>query len=258
MINALALLLAVPTSGQDTVLPPMILPATPPTESVAIEASDGAVVYGTYYPAYNARAVVLLFHQANASRDEYATIAPKLAAAGYSALAIDQRSGGDLFGHNETAAEQSRPATYLEARLDLEAALYWSRRLEVPVFLVGSSYSSALVLRVGADHPRDVAGIVAFSPGEYFGREGLARQAAERVRAPTLIVTTAEAGERLRCAPIVAALRKGGAQLEYESLAHGRHGAATLIEAMNPEGAREGFSILLRWLWRYTEPSTRA
>ncbi|HYZ47460.1 MAG TPA: alpha/beta hydrolase, partial [Sphingomonas sp.] len=237
---------------------PAAIPAAPPVENVAIEASDGTLIYGTYYPAYEARAIVLLFHQAGASREEYATVAPKLAAAGYSALAIDQRSGGDMFGHNETAAEQPLPASYLDARKDIEAALAWSRRMEVPVFLVGSSYSSALVLLVAADHPGQVAGVASFSPGEYLGRDGLVREAAARVRVPTLIVTTAEAGERLRCGPIVAALRHAGAELEYEPLVQGKHGAAVLIEAMNPGGARASFGILLRWLWRYTEPATRA
>lgn len=53
--------------------------------------------------------MILLFHQAGSSKAEYATISPRLVAAGYSALAIDQRSGGELFGSNETAAALAAP-----------------------------------------------------------------------------------------------------------------------------------------------------
>ncbi len=72
--------------------------------AVQLKAADGVTVFGSYYRAERPKALILLFHQAGSSKDEYATIAPRLTAAGYSALAIDQRSGGSLFGRNETAA----------------------------------------------------------------------------------------------------------------------------------------------------------
>jgi len=44
-----------------------------------------------------------LFHQAGSNRGEYAMIGPMLAALGFNALAIDQRSGGNAWGRtNET------------------------------------------------------------------------------------------------------------------------------------------------------------
>ena len=96
---------------------------------VTLRARDGVSIAGLVYPAAHAKAIVLLFHQANSSKAEYATIAPRLAAAGFSALAIDQRSGGSLYGPNETAARLSSPATYEQARADLEAALDWAHVL---------------------------------------------------------------------------------------------------------------------------------
>jgi len=229
----------------------------PPVEQIEISAEDGVVVHGDYHPAYNAKAIVLLFHQAGASRDEYASIAPKLAEAGFSALAVDQRSGGDLFGPNRTVRGIGAATDYLEARRDIEAALAWSRRMDVPVFLVGSSYSSSLVLMVAADHP-EVAGVASFSPGEYFGRDNIVAAAAARVRAPALIVTTSEEGEVLRSAGIVRALRRSGAELDRQSLAAGRHGAAAASERHNPAGAQQAWSVLLRWLVRHTAPRSPA
>ena len=61
---------------------------------VTLRARDGVSIAGLVYPATHAKSIVLLFHQANSSKAEYATIAPRLAAAGFSALALDQRSGG--------------------------------------------------------------------------------------------------------------------------------------------------------------------
>ena len=72
--------------------------------------ADGVKVAGLYYRVPRPKAVILLFHQAESGKGEYATIAPRLVAAGYSALAIDQRSGGDLFGRDETAATLGRSA----------------------------------------------------------------------------------------------------------------------------------------------------
>ncbi len=99
-------------------------------EAVQFKAADGATIFGWYYAAKtSAQPTILLFHQAGSNHYEYAPIAPKLVAAGFSCLAIDQRWGGKMWGHanetvkklghSETAAD---PIEYLEA--DLNAA--WS------------------------------------------------------------------------------------------------------------------------------------
>src|SRR3974390_298825 len=116
--------------------------------SVELQAKDGVLISGLVYEAARPKAIILLFHQADSSKAEYATIAPRLAAAGFTALAIDQRSGGSMYGPNETAARPSRPATYEQARLDLVTALDWAQPQHLPVVLWGSSYSAALVFEV--------------------------------------------------------------------------------------------------------------
>jgi hypothetical protein len=71
---------------------------------VTLQAHDGVSVSGLVYEARQPKGIILLFHQAGSSKAEYATIAPGLAAAGFTALAIDQRSGGTLYGPNETVS----------------------------------------------------------------------------------------------------------------------------------------------------------
>jgi alpha-beta hydrolase superfamily lysophospholipase len=64
--------------------------------AVTLSSRDRVSISALAWEAAQAKAVILLFHQAGSSKAEYATIAPRLAAAGYTALAIDQRSGGSL------------------------------------------------------------------------------------------------------------------------------------------------------------------
>jgi alpha-beta hydrolase superfamily lysophospholipase len=154
---------------------------------VTLQAGDGVSISGLVYPAAHPKAIILLFHQADSSKAEYATIAPRLAAMGFTALAIDQRSGGSLYGPNETAARLSTPSTYEQAKPDLVAALDWASPQHLPVALWGSSYSAALVFEVAAEHPDEVSAVVAFSPGEYLEDRSSVRRAAVGVRAPIYV-----------------------------------------------------------------------
>src|SRR5277367_2426280 len=166
---------------------------------ITLQASDGVSISGLVYPAEHPKAVVLLFHQAGSSKAEYDTIAPQLAAVGFTALAIDQRSGGSLFGPNETAGRLAHPATYEQAKPDLVAALAWGVQQHLPVVLWGSSYSAALVFEVAAEHTADVSAVVAFSPGEYFGEGQPIAHAAARLHVP-IYVTSASSDEEVQAA----------------------------------------------------------
>src|SRR6185503_12630762 len=110
------------------------------SQAVTLRARDGVSITGLAYTAEHPKAIILLFHQADSSKAEYATIAPRLVAAGFSALAIDQRSGGSLYGPNETARRLGKEASYEQAKPDLEAALDWATAQHLPVVLWGSSY----------------------------------------------------------------------------------------------------------------------
>ncbi|WP_232328572.1 MULTISPECIES: alpha/beta hydrolase [Sphingomonas] len=219
------------------------------TEPVTLTAADGVKVYGTWYRAEHPKALILLFHQAGSSSGEYATIAPKLVAMGYSAFAIDQRAGDGMFGENRTAKALGHDAGYLDAKADLEAALAWAKDRKLPVLLWGSSYSAALVFLVAAEHPGEVAGLLAFSPGEYLGSDTMVKAAAAKLRVP-VFVTSAKSPEEIAAARAIAeAVRVAGTTL-FVPQEGGVHGSSTLIPARDPAGAEENWKAVQAFLRR--------
>jgi len=139
-------------------------------QDVTLTASDGVKVFGTRYrPEQKGKVIVLMFHQAGSNSDEYKDIAPKLVRRGLECLAIDQRSGGTMWGReNKTLKESGRSEwSYMDAYKDIMAAYDWAKKREFTKIVVwGSSYSASLVLKLASEN--EVAAVVAFSPGEYF------------------------------------------------------------------------------------------
>jgi dienelactone hydrolase len=223
-------------------------PKTAAAEEVQLKASDGLTVHGVFYRASKPNALILLFHQAGSSKDEYATIGPRLVQAGYSALAIDQRAGGELFGKNETAAGFGREADYLEAMPDLKAALDWARQQKLPIVVWGSSYSSSLIFPLAAGDPKGIVALLSFSPGEYFeGDKQMVRRAAAKVTVPVFIASTQE--EKGDADPIMAALPKSDRNVRFVP-EHGVHGSSTLIASRNAAGAEANWRAVVAFLDR--------
>lgn len=116
--------------------------------------------------------LILACHQAGYSRGEYIEIAPKLLAKGFNVLAIDQRSGGSVNQiDNETAIaayDAKLRTSFNNAFSDVEAALEFSTTAlgYEKVYLMGSSYSSALSLVAGSKYPDKIYAVMAFSPSE--------------------------------------------------------------------------------------------
>ena len=214
--------------------------------SVTLHARDGVIIAGLAYEPAHPKAIVLLFHQAGSSKAEYATIAPRLVAAGFSALAIDQRSGGSLYGPNETVARLGQSASYDQAKPDLEAALEWAVAKHLPVVLWGSSYSAALVFEVAAEHPREVSAVIAFSPGEYLERGEAVARAAAQVHAP-IYVTSSPSAEEVSAAKAILAASPARLKTQYVP-EFGVHGASTLIDARDPKGAPQNWIHVLGFL----------
>lgn len=215
--------------------------------ALTLEAADGVTVHALHYRAVEPKALVLLFHQAGSSKGEYATIAPRLVQAGYSALAIDQRSGGGMFGPNLTAQGLGRDAPYQAALPDLQAALDWAGGQGLSVIVWGSSYSSSLVFALAAENQGKVRGVLAFSPGEYFDDPMFVREAAAKVTVPVFVTSAsgAEVGEARSIFDAVAATDK----LHLKPIA-GVHGSSTLIPARNAAGAEDNWQAVLEFLGR--------
>ena len=77
-------------------IPVLTLAAEPPApRDVDITAADGFKLRATYYPAAKPGPAVLLLHMCNTDRKSWAPLAPQLAAAGISALAVDNRGFGE-------------------------------------------------------------------------------------------------------------------------------------------------------------------
>src|SRR6266566_6573208 len=88
--------------------------------AVDLKASDGAILKATYFAASKPGPGVLLFHQSNRTRKEWADLAGQLAAAGTNTLTFDVR------GHGETGGQESRgEARKKQWPLDLDAAFQY-------------------------------------------------------------------------------------------------------------------------------------
>lgn len=142
-------------------------------EKISIKAADGLEITGDLYQQGAALPGIVLFHQAMYSRGEYINTAKELNKLGYNCLAIDQRSGSGVNKvKNEThgrAKSKNLGTKYYDAYQDMEAALkfFYQKMGNKPVIILGSSYSAALVLKLGVDHQEMISKVIAFSPGEY-------------------------------------------------------------------------------------------
>ena len=168
---------------------------------VEFKSADGLTITADLYQVSRDKLTpfIVLFHQAGWSRGEYLEIAPRLNKLGYNCLAVDARSGGvinDVKNTTAALAEKKKLGmNYVDALPDLVASLQYVRKEYATGKLVawGSSYSSALVLKVAGDHPKLVDGVLSFAPGEYFERLGQPsdwiRQSAKKIKVPVFITS---------------------------------------------------------------------
>ncbi len=213
-------------------------------ETLTRELPDGVTLTFDSYPAH-ARAtergrkppVALCFHMAGASRGEYRQIAPQLVKRGMTAIAFDQRAGGDRIAPPNATAPSAlevlgKKPSFTDAYADIEAGVAIAKELYpgAPLLLLGSSYSASLVLRYAGEHPDDIAGVFAFSPGNYLDDWKIEEYAA-KITAPTYITCGSGERELALAEPLAAAIPANNrftfwpnADLE---VGHGAHALAT-------------------------------
>ena len=148
-------------------------------QTINFPSADGLEITADLYIKHDKQApFIVLFHQAGWSRGEYLEIAPKLNELGFNCMAIDQRSGDKINDiANEThqrAVKKSLGVSFVDALPDMYAAIAFAKKNYVGQKLIiwGSSYSSALVLKIMGDHPDICDAGLSFAPGEYFERFG--------------------------------------------------------------------------------------
>jgi alpha-beta hydrolase superfamily lysophospholipase len=169
-------------------------------ETITIKAIDGVEVTMDLHIAHpDSTPFIILFHQAGWSRGEYQEIAPQLNQLGFNCAAVDLRSGKGVNDvpnlTTKSARKLMKETKYINSIPDMEAALahvktYFAKG---KVIIWGSSYSSALVLKMAGDRAEEIDGVLAFSPGEYFksmGKPGdFIRTSAALVKCPSFITS---------------------------------------------------------------------
>ena len=189
---------------QNSVQQPMPgkLGETYPPERIHFKAKDGLMITGNLYEVDPSAPIMLLCHSGGGNKYEYADIAPKLNAKGFNALAIDQRSGGTLAGHeNETfqrAESEGHGTEFVDAQQDIEAAIdFLVSKYGKKVTLWGSSYSAALSLFI-VQNNENLNGIILFSPGDYLAEEkGSLKGGLTSIDIPFLITSTQNEAEEI-------------------------------------------------------------
>ncbi len=219
-------------------------------EEITVQAKDGQKVFGTYMQAKatNDR-VILLYHQAKSNRHEYAPITPELNKLGFDTLAIDQRSGGEMWGHtNETVKARGQSTSYVEAYPDLQASVDWAvNKKYKTIVCVGSSYSAALNFLLAKDNDGKLTAIASFSPGEYLGKKDLVKDAAKQVKIPVYVTAGSTKEEEARVDEVLSKM-ESKEKVVCHKAGHGVHGASTLREDKNKEGAKENFDQFKKFL----------
>lgn len=202
-------------------------------KTITFPSKDGLTITADYYQQQNAGTMILLFHQAGWSRGEYKEIAPKLNAMGYSCLAVDLRSGGEINNiKNQTharAASQGQSTEFKDAIQDIDATIAYVKKTYAPkkVILWGSSYSSSLVLKHAGDHPDDMSAVLSFAPGEYFGSKDYIAKSVKNITVPTFI--TSSKGEYSNWKAIHGAIPTK-TKTSYLPKTKGNHGSRALWE----------------------------
>ena len=198
-------------------------------ETITFPSKDGITITGDLYISNDSLPYMLLCHQAGYSRGEYKETAKRFNKLGYNCLAIDQRSGGEINGIiNQTNAEAKKAGKgtdYLDAEQDIVAALdYLYKKSGKEVVLVGSSYSASLVLKIAVGNPK-VSRVLAFSPGEYFGKKMTLKKEIEKLDKPVWIGSSFE--EKAGCEDLIKNMLTGDKKV-FAPSEKGEHGSKAL------------------------------
>ncbi len=244
---------------------PQSFALAPWAREVEFPASDEHPVTAALYPAHRGAArddvadpkglpVLVLCHQSASNHAEYAPIAPRLADAGFHALALDLRGGGMGYGRvNPTRElwelETGHHGGGPQAALDVEGAYAWLRDAGYtgPVTVWGSSYTAGRLFQVVRDHPEWFRAAVSFSPGHGFARRGDDGEPAwcESARLPVFQTWAPHELDDERRAEFA----RIGSEVKvlYEQPA-GVHGASTLHPDRNPDGHAAILQAVLAFL----------
>lgn len=202
------------------------------TKTFTFKSLDSLTVTADIYHVSKDKPVMVLCHQAGFSRGEYKTTAPIFNTLGYNCIAVDLRSGNEINGiENETAkgySPKGLPQDYVNAEQDIIAAVNYAYNMYGKnVILVGSSYSSGLVLKVAKENTK-VDMVLSFSPDEYYGNLIDLRKTITGLDKPTFITSAKnEAAGAKALFDVVTAAKK----VQFIPQGAGYHGSRSLWES---------------------------
>lgn len=194
---------------------------------------DSLIISANLYEADPSFPLMILFHQRGFCKFEYAGVAERFNKLGYNCLAVDLRCGGPIANEpNETwlrAVEQNKPTDFLDADQDIAAAIqYGYEKYQRPVVLLGSSYSSTLVIFHALTNEH-VAAVISFSPGNYFFYEGSKPDlTAELIKFEKPFFFTAANEEMPYVRELVLGRQRTENQIVFAPEGEGHHGARAL------------------------------
>jgi carboxymethylenebutenolidase len=138
-----------------------------PTQAITFPGQDGRVLQGAFAPAFRARGSVLVIHENRGLNDHIRLVAGRIAAAGYSALAIDllsEEGGTGAFADDGQASAALAAAPPERFDADMQAGVTELTR-RVPnkrTGAIGFCFGGGLVWRLLATKDRRVAAAAPF------------------------------------------------------------------------------------------------
>ena len=240
------------------------------TTTVNFKSVDGLSVTADLYPSTRmSDPIILMFHQSATSRGEYKTIAPRLQKRGFNCLAVDLRWGKKDFWNgvvNETAKEygsdkvidrfeNSEEFQYQEvwprmfdSYQDMKAAVLWARKqgFSGDLIIWGSSFSAMLQFKLGHELGDDIAAMVSFSPGEYYGQDTtMLKFWSTEMEMPVFLSAGKDTSEYLMVNDVFKVLKNE--QSVFHQSHTGRHGSSILMQD------EESWSPLISFLNRFKD-----
>ena len=199
---------------------------------VIFPSKDGLTMYADLYEIDRSHPYIVLLHMARSSRGEYREIAKRLNKLELNCMAVDLRSGRERnFVPNETNALATKlglNTRFLDSEPDIMTAIDNAYAIGgKPIILFGSSYTASLALKYAKENSK-VKAVVAFSPGEYFGKDLNVEEAVAGLSKPTFIASAANEKE------VTEAIASGVSRsklISYIPPKGGKHGS----ESLNPD-----------------------
>jgi dienelactone hydrolase len=220
---------------------PSASPISAQPERVSFRSADGVEIVGSFYPSPQPRsAAVLMMHQWQGDRGDYARLAASFQNAGFNVLAIDGRGFGESTRRGaDTVSAGRTPEDVAGMKDDVNAAVeFLAHQPNVDpnrLGVIGASYGSSLAIIHAARDPR-IKAVALLSPGlNYFGNletEGPVRDYGPR---PLLIVAAEDDPESASDSRVLDKAATGS-QHQLKIYPNGGHGTKLFAAQPTLEG----------------------